>query len=222
MIDLIRELVKIEGLKTLRLSSIEITEIHDDLIELYMTEEKMAHHLHIPLQSGSNKVLKEMNRPYTTEEFLQRITEIRERVPGISISTDLISGFPGESEEDQQETLQTLEKAQFSFIHLFPYARKKGTVADRRRDFVAPAVVKERIAAINELEAPIKEAYAASFLGKEVTVFIERSEKGRSEGYCREYLYTVLPEELPVGSLQRVKVREVRNGELYGEVRACC
>ena len=214
--------MKIEGLKTLRLSSIEITEIHDDLIELYMTEEKMAHHLHIPLQSGSNKVLKEMNRPYTTEEFLQRITEIRERVPGISISTDLISGFPGESEEDQQETLQTLEKARFSFIHLVPYARKKGTAADRRRDFVAPAVVKERIAQINELEAPIKEAYAASFLGKEVTVFIERSEKGRSEGYCREYLYTVLPEELPVGSLQRVKVREVRNGELYGEVRACC
>ena len=206
LIDLLKELVKIDTLNTIRLSSIEITEIHDDLIELMANNPKIARHLHIPLQSGSTKVLKDMHRPYDVEYFLKRIAEIRNKIPGISISTDLIAGFPGESDENHKETLNTLEKAQFSFIHLFPYARKKGTLADNRDDFVDSRIVEKRINEINELELKYKTAYKDSRLNTITKVFIERNLNGISYGYSSEYLRVEIEGSYPAGILLEVRI----------------
>ena len=127
--ELLKKLVQIPNIFRIRLSSIEINEITDGIIELIKNNKIMAKHLHIPLQSGSNKILKLMNRKYDLEYFINKINEIRKEIPDISITTDLIVGFPNETEDDFNETLETLEKIKFTKIPTFPYSKRKGTPA---------------------------------------------------------------------------------------------
>ena len=126
---LLKELVKIKDIFRIRLSSIEINEITDGIIDLIKNNPVMAKHLHIPLQSGSNTILKNMNRLYDIDFFLKRINYIRKEIPNISITTDLIVGFPGETEDLFQETIDTLNKIKFTKIHTFPYSKRNGTKA---------------------------------------------------------------------------------------------
>ncbi|MBQ2233059.1 MAG: tRNA (N(6)-L-threonylcarbamoyladenosine(37)-C(2))-methylthiotransferase MtaB, partial [Erysipelotrichaceae bacterium] len=142
---LLKDLCEIEELKTIRLSSIEITEINDSIIQLMKENEKLAHHLHIPVQTCSNAILKAMRRPYTIEEYIDRVEFIRSQIPAISISTDLIVGFPNENEMEFEETLENLRKIAFSFIHVFPYSRKAGTSADKMEGHIDPRIKKERV-----------------------------------------------------------------------------
>ena len=126
---LLRKLVEIPGIFRIRLSSIEINEITEGIIDLIKNNNIMAKHLHIPLQSGSNSILKSMNRLYNLDYFIKRIEYIRNEIEDISITTDLIVGFPGETEELFCETLNTLEKIKFTKIHTFPYSKRNGTKA---------------------------------------------------------------------------------------------
>lgn len=126
---LLKELVKIKGILRIRLSSIEINEITDGIIDLIKHNDIMAKHLHIPLQSGSDTILKSMNRLYNTKYFIDRIAYIRKEIPDISITTDLILGFPGETKDSYKETLDTLNKIKFTKIHTFPYSKRNGTKA---------------------------------------------------------------------------------------------
>ncbi|MDO5438788.1 MAG: tRNA (N(6)-L-threonylcarbamoyladenosine(37)-C(2))-methylthiotransferase MtaB [Erysipelotrichaceae bacterium] len=217
LLDLLKELVKIEKLQTIRLSSIEITEIPDAMIDFMAQEPKIAPHLHIPLQAGCDRTLKEMNRPYTTEFFKEKTDYIRSKIPYISVSTDLIVGFPGESDEDFAETLRFLDVIDFSFIHLFPYARKKGTAADKRNDFVNGTIVKERIHQVNLLEAKKTEAYHRSLLDLETRIFVEKNEKGFSYGYSREYVYTKVAGTYPIGTSLPVRFTGLNEEGMEGE-----
>ena len=215
---LLKDLVEIETLETIRLSSIEITEISDEIIDLMANNEKLAAHLHIPVQSCSNAILKAMHRPYTIEEYIKRITYIRSRIPGISISTDLIVGFPGEIEELFEETLQNLKKICFSFIHVFPYSRKSKTLADQMDGHIDPKVKKQRVKDVMELQKGITLNYRSSFIGKTVKVLIEKIEEGRSYGYCRQYIYININQVLNVGELYDVIIDAVNEEEVSGHV----
>ncbi|MBQ1899947.1 MAG: tRNA (N(6)-L-threonylcarbamoyladenosine(37)-C(2))-methylthiotransferase MtaB [Erysipelotrichaceae bacterium] len=206
---LLKDMTDIEDLQTIRLSSIEITEINDQIIDLMAENKKLARHLHIPIQSASNTILKAMHRPYTVEGYMERIAYIRKKMPDISISTDLIVGFPNESDELFEETLSNLRKIGFSFIHVFPYSRKSGTAADKMDGHIDPRIKKDRVRQVMELEKEYTRRYYSSFIGKSVDVLIEKCNGGISSGYCRQYIYIDIDQKLEVGRLYKVIIDQV-------------
>lgn len=213
---LLKDLCEIEELKTIRLSSIEITEINDSIIQLMKENEKLAHHLHIPVQTCSNAILKAMRRPYTIEEYIDRVEFIRSQIPAISISTDLIVGFPNENEMEFEETLENLRKIAFSFIHVFPYSRKAGTLADKMEGHIDPKIKKARVKQVMELEKGYTGAYHQTFIGKSVKVLVEKNDDRYSYGYSREYIYTKIEGNLEVGELYDVIIDRIENDEVIG------
>ena len=215
--DLLKKLCEIEELETIRLSSIEINEIGDDIIDLMANNNKLARHLHIPVQSCDNSVLKNMNRPYTIEEYMDRVEYIRSRIPDISISTDLIVGFPKESEENFENTVNNIKKIGFSFIHVFPYSRKSGTVADKMDGHIDSKVKKARVKQIIELNETLRNNYYNRFINKKVKVLIERNDDEYSYGYCKEYIYVKVKGIYEIGKLVDVQIISV-DKEVIGSV----
>lgn len=206
---LLTELVKIDGLETIRLSSIEITEISDEIIDLISSNNKIAKHLHIPVQALSNSVLKGMNRPYTIEEYKNRIEYIRSKIEDVCISTDLITGFPGETDEIFDKSLKELNEIKFSFIHCFPYSRKVGTVADRMNDHIDINIRKNRVKnVLNKQEEITKEVYS-HFINKEVNVLIEKNIDNCSYGYSKQYFYVEINGIYPIGTVIKAKIKTV-------------
>lgn len=216
--DLLKGLIEIDDLKTIRLSSIELNEISDEIIELMKNSTKLAHHLHIPVQSCSNDILKAMNRPYTIEEFINRIEFIRKEIPDISISTDLIVGFPGESDELFKETINNIKKIKFSFIHVFPYARKKGTVADKLEGHLDSKIKKDRVNKIIEINKELIPYFEKQFINKELELLIEKKDDIYVYGYVKQYFYVKAKGFGEVGNIVSVKILEVNNNEVLGSV----
>ena len=214
---LLKDMVEIDGLETIRISSIEITEISDEIIELMKTNQKIAHHLHIPVQSLDNTILKLMNRPYTIEEYIDRVEYIRSQIKDISISTDLIVGFPRESDEIFNNSLKNLDKIKFSFIHVFPYSRKEGTPADKMDGHIDSKIKKQRVKQIMEYESKFTKMYQESFINKTVKVLIEKCDDNYSYGYSKEYIYTKVQGIHEIGKIVDVKILEV-NDEVLGSV----
>ena len=212
---LLKDMVNIDGLETIRISSIEITEISDEIIELMKTNDKIAHHLHIPVQSLDNTILKLMNRPYTIEEYIDRVEYIRSQVKDISISTDLIVGFPNESDEIFNNSLKNLDKIKFSFIHVFPYSRKEGTPADKMDGHIDSKIKKQRVKQIMEYEKKYTKMYQESFINKTVKVLIEKCDDKYSYGYSKEYIYTKVQGIHEIGKIVDAKILEV-NDEVLG------
>lgn len=216
--DLLKDLLEKTDISTIRLSSIEVTEVTDEIIELMKNSGgRIAHHLHIPIQAASDEILKAMRRPYDLKYFKERIGYIRKEIPGISISTDLIVGFPGESDEIFEASLKELEEISFSFIHCFPYSRKKGTLADRMPGHIDPAVKKQRLYEVMKTEKPIALNYRKGFIGKKVEVLIEKNEEGCSFGYAKEYFYVTVKGVHPVGSVIKVNISDVTDDKIIGE-----
>lgn len=203
---LLKDLIEIEQLETIRLSSIEITEISAEIITLIKNSDKIAHHLHIPVQSCSDVVLKNMNRPYTIEQFKDKVAYIRSEIPDISISTDLIVGFPNESEEEFNKVLEELKIIQFSFIHVFPYSRKSGTAADKMKGHIDPKIKRQRFKAVTDVQRDITRKFKESFIDRRVKVLIEKSDDEYSYGYCRQYIYLRVKGKYPVGDIVELVV----------------
>ena len=217
--DLMKQILKeADGLARLRISSIEVTEVSDELISLMKEDTRVARHLHIPLQSGCNRILKKMKRPYTTEEYLSRIEEIRRELPGVSISTDLITGFPSESEEDFMETYRFLQECAFSFLHVFPYSERTGTEAASMPEVVPPAVRKERTGRCMELSRRLLDEYMNQMTGRHAVIIPEETEEGYTKGYSSEYISVLVPGTYPHGVPLEVVLKEVKDHRMYGEV----
>ncbi len=168
-----------------RISSIEITEVDDALIQLMAENPRICPHLHIPIQSACNETLKRMNRPYTVEEFKERITEIRQALPDISISTDVIAGFVQESDEEFQETYKNIKDIGFSFLHVFPYSKRNGTKASFMKGEINGKIAKERVASLLELSKQLRLKDMQRF--PIVTVLIEKRQDGVYSGYTNQY-----------------------------------
>lgn len=168
-----------------RISSIEITEVTRPLIELMKENPRVLPHLHIPIQAGCDATLKRMNRPYTMEKFKQQIAWIREEIPHISISTDIIAGFVQESDEEFETTFNNLKEIGFSFLHVFPFSVRSGTVAASMKGFVHGTIVKERVARLLALSDELRDMDMKRF--KEISVLIERKQNGAYIGYTTQY-----------------------------------
>lgn len=185
---LLKKLVKIDGLLRLRISSVEITELNDEFLDVLKNSQVLVDHIHIPLQSGSNTVLKRMNRKYDKDYFINKIDTIRSIRPNISITTDLIVGFPGETEDEFNETIDTINKIKFSKIHVFPYSRRKGTPADLMDNQIDEKVKKERVSKIINLSKELEQDYFSKFIGKELIFIPEVYKNGYLIGHTGNYI----------------------------------
>ena len=202
---LLLEMVKIKDLERLRLSSIEVNEVSQEIIDLMHKKKKLAHHLHIPLQSGSVTILKAMNRPYTPKEYLKKLHDIRLILPNISISADIIVGFPGEDEDNWLESLDFIKKCNFSFLHVFPYSARINTEASLLKNQVSVIKKKQRVKELLEFSKNQYEKYQDSFIGRNMEVLIEKSKDNYSFGHSSEYLPVTLTKEYEPNTIVKVR-----------------
>lgn len=215
---LLRELVKIPNIFRIRLSSIEINEITDGIIDLIKNNNVMAKHLHIPLQSGSNKILKDMNRLYDTKYFINRVNEIREEIPDISITTDLIVGFPGETDELFKETTNTLNKIKFTKIHTFPYSRRSGTKADTMPNQVDGNIKKCRVKEVLSLSDKYELAFYKQKIGNIYNGIIETRKDGKKIVITSNYIPVEVTTNLENNELVNIKIKKVNETIIKGEI----
>lgn len=204
--DLIHEMSKINGIERIRQSSIEITQINEKFINELKNNKKICDHIHIPLQSGSDSILKLMNRKYDLKYFFDKIDMIRSVRPDISITTDVIVGFPGETEEMFLETMETCKKINFSKIHAFPYSERKGTKASMMDGKVPESVKHERVKKLLELSDSLEKSYYDKFKGKNKDVLIEEVNEFGSKGHTSNYLMVHTDEKLQKGEIYNLIV----------------
>ncbi len=207
--DLVEEILNIEGLYRLRISSIEESEIDDKLISLFKRYDNLASHLHMPLQSGCSKTLKAMGRKYNVDDFIKKVSRIREVRPRIAITTDVIVGFPGETEEDFMETYNFIKKVNFSELHVFPFSAREGTKAYSMDNQISPEVKAARVSKLIALSDELNKKYYDSFKGEELEVILEERNRFTKllSGFTSNYLKLSidLPDEY-IGKIKKIKV----------------
>ena len=185
---LVKDILDVEGLYRLRISSIEESEITDELVELLKTNEKLAKHLHIPLQAGSDEVLKKMNRKYDLKTYISRVKNIQKILPDVAITTDVIVGFPGESEDNFMDTLNTCKEIGYSKIHVFPFSSRKGTVASKMKDQIDGKEKKNRANRLLALSNELGLMYNRLYINKKVEVLIEEEVDNYYVGHTSNFI----------------------------------
>lgn len=198
-----------------RISSIEITEVSDELIALMQENPRMCHHLHIPVQSACNETLKRMNRPYTIEEFKEKIEYIRSCIPDISISTDVIAGFVQESDEEFETTYNNLAELELSFFHVFPYSKRNGTKASTLKGEINGKIAKARVARLLELSNECRKRDMQRF--NPVQVLIERQQDGYYTGYTNQYHPCKILSDIPLSGRITIEWQRIEDGTYYGK-----
>ena len=186
--ELLVDLVKIKGLKRLRISSIETSQISDEIIDLIGSNEIIVDHLHVPLQAGSDATLKRMNRKYTTAEYLEKINKIRSYLPNIAFTTDVIVGFPGETDEEFEETYNFIKQVNYSELHVFPYSPRKNTPAAKMKDQVNDQIKHERANRLLQLSKDLNHEFALKQIGKTLKVLFEKRDGEYLIGHAGDYL----------------------------------
>ena len=218
---LVKRLIEVPGIYRLRLSSVEPLEFSDELIEVITSSEKVAPHFHIPLQSGSRTVLERMERRYTPQDYRRVVEEIVKRRPEGCIGTDVMVGFPGETDEEFEETRKLIEDLPLGYLHVFPYSRREGTAAAKLEDSVPPQVKKERAAILREIGREKSVFFRKQFLGKELEgLVLYEFPDGKSVALTGNYINVVLDRKLLPGSIVRFRLEEVgkEREENYGKV----
>ena len=216
--SLLKEIVKIKGLKRLRISSIEITELTDEVLDVIKDNDIIVDHLHIPLQAGSNEILKLMNRKYDLDYYYNKIKEIRDIRPDISISTDVIVGFPGEDDTMFSKTLETCRELKFSKIHVFPFSLRTGTKAETLPNHLDGTIKKKRAKELLELSKKLEIDYMSKFIDKEVEVLIEREKDGFSYGHTSNFLHVKALGKIENNTFCKVKIKEISYPYCIGEI----
>ena len=207
--DLLKEIIQREPrLKRIRISSMEESELDDEFIEILKNNPVVAPHLHIPLQSGSEGVLKRMRRKYNKEQFLSTINKIKEAVPNIALACDVIVGFPGETEEEFVECMDFIKECGFHYLHVFPYSIRPGTPASKMENQIDPKIKKERVHRLISFGENLKEEYENKFVGKELNVIVEtyNPKEKMYHGYSDNYIdCKIKSEEDILGKYIKVK-----------------
>lgn len=216
--DLERE---VKGLKRLRISSIEASQITDEVIDVIKDSNIVVRHLHVPIQSGSNSVLKRMRRKYSTEYFAERIKKLREVLPNLAITSDVIVGFPGETEEEFMETYNFIRDLKFSELHVFPYSKRSGTPAARMDNQIDEEVKHDRVRRLISLSDQLAKEYASQFENEILEIipedkYNEIPNSNLYEGYSDNYLRVVFQgNEKLLGEIVKVKI--MKAGYPYNE-----
>jgi threonylcarbamoyladenosine tRNA methylthiotransferase MtaB len=206
--DLAARILGIDGLGRLRLSSLEANELSDPLLDLMAAEPRFCPHLHLPLQSGDDEILRAMRRRYNARQFERACERAKERVADPGLTTDVLVGFPGETDRHFENTVDLCRRIGFSRIHLFPYSRRRGTDAARLPD-LPRRLKKERLHRLERVAAELTDAFARKFLGREVEVLVETG-----GGYTERYLKARVPGA--PNALVRARVERVEHGEVHG------
>ena len=215
--DVIEAVCKVDGIERVRLSSISPNAFDDEFTKFLANEEKVCRHFHISLQSGSSTVLKRMNRKYAADEYFDTLSRIRALMPDAGITTDIICGFPGESDEEFSETMEFVKRANFLKVHVFPYSERSGTVAAQMEQ-IPHSIREERAAKLTALTEEIALEVENSFIGQTHSVLFEQTDGEFAEGLAKNYLrvYVRGGEEL-VGKIRDVKIVKRENGKLTGK-----
>lgn len=186
--SLLRDLINIKGLIRLRISSIEINELTDEVLDIFKNNSILVPHLHVPLQSGSDRILKEMNRKYDKKYFIDRINYIRSIKPDVSITTDVIVGFPTESEEEHIESMDTIRKIGFTKVHTFPYSDRYGTPASEMSGKIDGNIKKRRVKEIIELSSELERMFYEKFYNRQFDVLFEEEKDGYFIGHTANFI----------------------------------
>ena len=206
--ELINKISENKLIKRIRLSSVEIVELDEGMMNVLRNNDTFVSHLHIPLQAGSDHVLKLMNRRYDKKQFKQIVDVIRSIRPNISLTTDIIVGFPGETDEDFNETIEFSKEIEFSKIHVFPYSDRAGTVSSNMKEKVPGNIKKERVHRLLELSNELEEKYYEKFIGKEVEVLIEEEKNGYFLGFTDNYIPIKLKGNYIINELYKIVLKK--------------
>ena len=207
--NLLKEIVKINKLKRLRISSIEITELTQEVLDVLKENKVIVDHMHIPLQAGSNEILKLMNRKYDLDYYYTKIKEIRKIRPEISITTDVLVGFPGETEEMFQRTIQTCRELELTKMHVFPFSLRKNTKAEELPNHIDNEEKKFRARRLLEVSKELELNYYNKYLNKEVEVLVEETKENASFGHTGNYLYVKINKKLEHNTFVTVKIIDI-------------
>ena len=219
LIDAIKTVLDAANPLRLRLGSIESAEMTDELIDLIKNDGRICNHVHLPLQSGSDKILKAMHRPYTTKNFSELTARLVKEVPQISIGTDLIVGFPGETEENFSETLKFIQAQPFSKIHVFPFSSRAGTLAATMPNQISPQIKKFRAAQALEISRAKAKIFSERLIGKTVEIIAETSTDGIVDGLTKNYIRVYAPEKnIRLGSVAKIKIERLHKDGVIGSL----
>lgn len=212
LVKLIKEISKIDTIKRIRISSIEITEINrPEFLEELKTNPKLCDHMYIPVQNTCNRTLKMMNRKYDIETYMEIINNIKKVRPSINITTDFIVGFPTETNEDFEESLEIARKIKFGKIHVFPYSKRDGTAAAKMKNVVTEEDKKNRAHKLLALSDECEKEYLKEFIGKTMEILTEEEKDGYTYGYTTNYLRVKVDQSLPHNNLVEVKITGLDN-----------
>ena len=217
--ELLTEIAAIDGVERIRLGSLEPSCMTPELIDVLKGIPQICPHFHLSLQSGSDFVLKRMNRKYDTEVFRRVAADLRSAFADASLTTDMICGFPGETDAEHQESCAFAREIGFTHIHVFPFSPREGTKAWNMEGQIDGAVKAARTAELRGISDEMEKARAEEFVGKNVQVLLERQlEDGTWEGYCREYIRVIVSADpaLQAGKIVDVNIRETRNFSVAG------
>ena len=215
--ELLKKLSEIEGISRIRMSSVDPVAFTDEFVSVIASLPKVCPHFHISLQSGSDTVLKKMNRRYTSEEYYGVLCKLREKIPSVSITTDVITGFPYETEEEFQKSLEFVRKCGFAAVHIFPYSERKGTPAAKFSSSVPKSIRAERAKKMAEVAAEGKKEFMEKHTGRKMTVLTEQKTKdGFCEGFTENYLKTVVLGDAEPGRIYEVTIDGIKDDCLEG------
>lgn len=216
--QLLKDIIKIKNLYRIRISSIEINELTDPILDLIKDNKIIAKHLHIPLQSGSDKILKLMDRKYDLKFYKDRIEKIRKMIKDVSITTDLIVGFPNEDEKDMEDTLKFIKEIKFTKIHTFPYSKREGTKAASMENQIDETIKRKRVKTVLELSDQLEQDFYQSKLNETEEVIIEQTKDGKSYGYTSNYIKVEINSPLRPNEVISVKINKVNNKKVTGKI----
>ena len=216
LIDLLEEINKIEGIERIRLGSIEPTLITEQFMGRLTKLEKICHHFHLSLQSGSDRTLKRMNRTYTTEQFKNIVNILRKEYDDVILTTDIIVGFPEETDEEFNETYKFLSEINFYKMHIFKYSPRKGTPAARNKNQIDGNIKEERSKKLIEFSNKNEEEYNKKYIGKTVKVLFEEEKVGLYKGHTSNYILVYCKSDENIeNKILDVKCEKIENGNIY-------
>lgn len=219
LVDAVKVLLSIKELKRLRLGSLESIELSPELFDVLSSDDRFCPHLHLPLQAGQDEVLKAMNRHYTTNAFKALMQVVVQKTPNIAISTDIIVGFPGETDEKFQQGLEFVRSMEFSKIHVFPYSKRDGTPAAGFANQIAESVKKERVRQMQQLAEEKADAFRRKFIGRTCFVLFETKQNGIADGltgnYIRVYSDSI---EVQCGEIFEMLIERIYEDGLWGKI----
>mgnify|MGYP000146502667 CR=1 FL=1 len=219
LLTLIKRVSLINGIERIRLSSVEPNIVTEEFAHELSTMYKVCHHFHLSLQSGCDKTLEAMNRKYTTEKYLQAVEILRKYMPDVAITTDIIVGFPGESDSDYEESFRFAEKVGFAKIHVFPYSPKKGTPAAGMKCQIPSAIKSVRASKLIKLSDDMEDRFIGCFKGRVLDVLFEKGEGGFFEGHTSNYIKVfVKTDENLRNMILPVRIQDVSAKAAYGEI----